>query len=143
LIPTYNNAGTLNEVIASVLTYTANILVVNDGSTDDTQKIIESYPTLLHINYLPNRGKGNALKLGFRKAHELGYDYVISIDSDGQHFAKDLPVFVDTIAQNPGALIIGARNMDQSHIPGKSTFGNKFSNFWFWVETGITLPDTQ
>ncbi len=143
LIPTYNNDGTLQSVIESVLEYTENILVVNDGSTDNTQEIIDSFTHIQHISYLPNQGKGNALKTGFRKAHEYGYEYAISIDSDGQHFAKDLPTFIETIEKNPNALVIGARNMDQSHIPGKSTFGNKFSNFWFWVETGIRLPDTQ
>lgn len=143
LIPTYNNDVTLKSVIESVLEYTDNIIVVNDGSTDNTHEILASFCSVVHISYMPNKGKGNALKTGFRSAYEYGYEYAISIDSDGQHFAKDLPMFLSIIEEKPGALIIGARNMDQSHIPGKSTFGNKFSNFWFWVETGIKLPDTQ
>lgn len=143
LIPTYNNAQTLAALIEDVSAYTLDIVVVNDGSTDNTEQILAQYPFLKIISYTPNKGKGNALKKGFRAALDYGYRYAITIDSDGQHYAKDLPKFIDAITQRPDSLIIGARNMDQAHIPGKSSFGNKFSNFWFWVETGITLPDTQ
>jgi glycosyltransferase involved in cell wall biosynthesis len=143
LIPTYNNAQTLAEVIASVAAFTQQIIVVNDGSTDNTTDILSQFPFLEVLSYTPNRGKGNALKRGFRFALELGYRYAVTIDSDGQHYAHDLPAFLHKIEEVPGSLIIGARNMDQAHIPGKSSFGNRFSNFWFWVETGIRLPDTQ
>jgi uncharacterized protein (DUF2062 family) len=65
------------------------------------------------------------------------------MDTDGQHDAADIQVFLNELDRQPGALMIGARNMDQASVPGKSSFGNKFSNFWFKVETGIKLPDTQ
>lgn len=143
LIPTYNNAQTLAAVIESVAAFTHHIIVVNDGSTDATETILHDFPFLQIISYRPNRGKGNALKEGFRYALSQHYRYAITIDSDGQHYAHDLPAFLDAAEQLPGCLIIGARNMDQAHIPGKSSFGNRFSNFWFWVETGIRLPDTQ
>ncbi|PSK89008.1 DUF2062 domain-containing protein [Taibaiella chishuiensis] len=143
LLPTYNNAQTLEAVLLSLAAYTRQIIVVNDGSTDETEAILARYPFLQIVSYTPNRGKGNALKQGFRYAWQQGYQYAISIDSDGQHYAQDLPAFLGAIKEQPGTLIIGARNMDQAHIPGKSSFGNKFSNFWFWVETGIRLPDTQ
>lgn len=143
LIPTYNNAQSLEAVLESVLEYTNQVIVVNDGSTDSTQLILKKYPFIEVLSYSPNQGKGNALKLGFRLAFEKGYKYAISIDSDGQHFAKDLPAFLTAIREYPDSIIIGARNMTQENVPGKSSFGNKFSNFWFWVETGIRLPDTQ
>lgn len=143
LIPTYNNAQTLADVITAVAAFTQQIIVVNDGSTDNTEEILGQFPFLKVLQYTPNRGKGNALRQGFRFALEQHYRYAITIDSDGQHYAHDLPVFLDAVEQLPGSLIIGARNMDQAHIPGKSSFGNRFSNFWFWVETGIRLPDTQ
>jgi uncharacterized protein (DUF2062 family) len=93
--------------------------------------------------HLIKSGKGFALRMGFRAAVEKGFDYAISIDSDGQHFAKDLLHFLEKLEYNPGALIVGARNMEQSAVPAKSSFGHRFSNFWFQVETGIKLPDTQ
>jgi len=67
----------------------------------------------------------------------------ITIDSDGQHSADDLPVFAEKLKEEPSAIIIGSRNMEKEGVPGKSSFGMKFSNFWFWVETGIRHPDTQ
>jgi len=143
LIPTYNNAGTLAAVISDVLQYTDQVIVVNDGSTDDTASLLQKFPGLQVITHPVNKGKGCALQTGFRYAFEKGYQYAISIDSDGQHFAKDLYRFLDKLSEAPNAIIIGARNMQQENVPAKSSFGNKFSSFWCKVETGITLPDTQ
>ncbi len=143
LIPTYNNEKTLKEVIKSCSDYTDNIIVVNDGSTDSTSEILATFKEMEVVSYAPNAGKGNAMKRGFRRAEKLGYDYAITIDSDGQHQAKDLPKFLDKIELEPNSIIIGARNMDQEHIPEGSQFGHKFSNFWYWAETGTRIPDTQ
>lgn len=143
LIPTYNNSGTIKEVIDDVLQYTTSIIVVNDGSTDSTEEILKQFTGITVVNYLPNKGKGIALQTGFKKAHELGYKHAITLDSDGQHYAKDVEPFLDVLEEKDNCLLIGARNMDQENVPGKSSFGNKFSNFWFWVNTGFKLPDTQ
>ncbi|MBS1598047.1 MAG: DUF2062 domain-containing protein [Bacteroidetes bacterium] len=143
IIPTFNNAGTLKQVIADVSAYTTNIIVVNDGSTDGTKNILQTFPFIQAVQYEKNVGKGWAIRQGFAKATELGYHFAITIDSDGQHFAKDLTSFIQKLETTKDAIVIGARNMDQSSVPGKSSFGNKFSNFWFKVETGIAQPDTQ
>jgi len=143
IIPTYNNDGTLAQVIDAVLAYTSNVIIINDGSTDQTNKILAAYSNLTIETQKPNQGKGQALRTGFKKAHSLGYKHAISIDSDGQHMASDLPKFLDAIEEDESCIIIGARNMNAENVPGKSSFGNKFSNFWFRVNTGIKLPDTQ
>lgn len=144
IIPTYNNASTIMAVVSSVLQYTANLIVVNDGSTDDTEQLLKTAPGITLVSYPLNKGKGFALRSGFKKAIQSGYQYAITIDSDGQHFASDLPVFIHKLQQEGESLIMGARNMDTAaNVPGKSSFGNRFSNFWYKFETGITLPDTQ
>ena len=143
LIPTYNNAGTISQVIADVQQYASDIIVVNDGSTDNTAEILTSTSGIRVIEYSPNKGKGHALKTGLRQAHEWGYQYAITIDSDGQHYADDIPVFIDRIEQCPDSLLIGSRNLTADNMPSKNTFANKFSNFWYKVETGQTLTDTQ
>lgn len=143
LIPTYNNEQTLAKVISGVLRYTDQVVVVNDGSTDSTAAILDKFQTIERVQYPVNRGKGYALRQGFKKALTLGFDYVITIDSDGQHFAEDLPLFLEKLETAPAAIIIGARNMGQASVPTKSSFGNKFSTFWFWVETGYKMQDTQ
>lgn len=143
IIPTYNNAATLAGVITDVSGYTKEIIVINDGSTDETVQLVKNFPAVQLINYPKNVGKGWALRKAFNYVIKKGYDYAITIDSDGQHFAKDLPLFFEKVKEFPNAIIIGARNMKQDSVPGGSSFGNKFSNFWFKVETGKTSTDTQ
>jgi len=144
IIPTYNNHLTLARVISGVLKYTEAVIVVNDGSTDHTAEILEEFPGLTVLQHPRNLGKGTALKNGFRKALEMGYDFAITIDSDGQHFPDDIPVFIERLNASDGnILLIGERNMAQEGVPRKSSFGNAFSNFWFWFETGVKLGDTQ
>lgn len=145
IIPTYNNCKTLQRVIDGVLQYTSAIIIVNDGATDSTSKILETYPEIQQIHIPKNKGKGNALRLGFKQAEKLDYDYAITIDSDGQHFPENILNFIEALetSDTKKLLLIGARNMEQEGVPKKSSFGNKFSNFWFWFETGIKLQDTQ
>lgn len=145
IIPTYNNHKSLQATIEGVLIVTKNVIVVNDGSTDSTAGLLQQFSQIPQIHISKNKGKGNALRQGFNLANSLGFDYAITIDSDGQHFPEDIPVFIEALekAENKNLLLIGSRNMAQEGVPKKSSFGNKFSNFWFWVETGIRLQDTQ
>ena len=143
LIPTFNNAATVGKVIEESKLYCKDIFVVNDGSTDDTAAVLESIEGINVISYMPNRGKGHALQCGLNKARECGFDYCITLDADGQHYPSEIPKFIEAVGTNPGSLIIGARNLNAENMPGKNTFANKFSNFWFKVETWQTLHDTQ
>jgi glycosyltransferase involved in cell wall biosynthesis len=145
IIPTYNNYKTLQQVIEDVLVFTEDVIVVNDGSTDSTAEILVQFPQIQQIHLSQNKGKGNALRQGFKHADSLGYRFAITIDSDGQHFPEDIPAFIEALEkeENKEILFIGSRNMTQHGVPKKSSFGNKFSNFWFWVETGTRLQDTQ
>lgn len=143
IVPTYNNEGTLKQVLASVLEYTDRVIVINDGSTDSTSQILDGFPKIARVEYPKNKGKGKALRTGFEKALSLGYDHAITIDSDGQHFASDLPLFLAQLETEKEAIIIGSRNLQQEHMPGKNTFANKFSNFWYHIETGQKAKDTQ
>lgn len=143
LIPTYNNAATVGKVIEESKLYCKDIFVVNDGSTDNTTAVLESIEGINVISYMPNRGKGHALQCGLNKARECGFDYCITLDADGQHYPSEIPKFIEAVGTNPGSLIIGARNLNAENMPGKNTFANKFSNFWFKVETWQTLHDTQ
>lgn len=144
IIPTYNNDQTVARVITDVLGYTDRVIVVNDGSTDRTAEILKEFGSRIElVSYEKNRGKGYALRQGFNAAIGKGYAYAVTIDSDGQHYADDLPKFLDAVAASPGCLVMGARNMEQDDIPGTSSFGHKFSIFWFRVETGQKISDVQ
>ncbi len=146
LVPTYNNHKTISKVLEGILLFSegGDVIVINDGSTDQTKNVLESFGSkIIVLDHFPNVGKGFSLRKGFDEAIRLGFEHAITIDSDGQHFPQDIPKFLDASMEEPNSLIMGARNMKQDDVPGKSSFGNKFSNFWFWLETGISLPDTQ
>lgn len=144
IIPTYNNEKTIVSVIEETLAYTRAIIVVNDGSTDATAALLSAYEQRICVLHVPtNRGKGFALRTAFNAACRQGYAYAITIDSDGQHATRDYERFLEQLSAHANAVIIGARNMEQDSVPGKSNFGRKFSNFWFTVETGHTISDTQ
>lgn len=143
MIPTYNNAATLLSVIDGVRKYCADIIVVNDGCTDGTAELLKSCTGIDVLEFSRNKGKGIALKRGFKYAQKKGFTYALTIDSDGQHMPEDIEKFVDKIERHPGCIVIGARNMTVDNVPKKSSFGRKFSNFWFRFETGKKVPDTQ
>ncbi|MBT4478492.1 MAG: DUF2062 domain-containing protein [Flavobacteriales bacterium] len=144
IIPTYNNDKTLERILKEVLVICKDVIVVNDGSNDETANILNSFSEKIAIiTHKENKGKGKSLRDAFNKALNKEFDYAITIDSDGQHYPEDINLFVDVIKNHPDSVIVGARNMNQVSVPKKSSFGNKFSNFWFWIETGLSLSDTQ
>ncbi|MDR1405664.1 MAG: DUF2062 domain-containing protein [Prevotellaceae bacterium] len=143
IIPAYNNAKTLEQVVAGVKQYAASVIVVNDGSTDATAQILQAIPDITVLTLPKNTGKGHALQTGFQHASDSGFRYAITIDGDGQHYPSDIPRFIEAMEHEYGALVIGSRKLQQENMPGKNTFANKFSNFWVWLETGKRLDDTQ
>lgn len=144
IVPTYNNAGTVGKVVEDVQRYCADVLVVNDGSTDQTEETLAGLSEKVTVvTYHPNRGKGHALVEGFRRAGQMGYTHAITIDADGQHFADDIPLFLAELEKDGSGIVVGSRNLTEENMPRQNTFANRFSNFWFHLQTGINLPDTQ
>lgn len=151
LVPTYDNAGTIVDVVRRSLEQCDDVIVVCDGCTDGSVSLLENMalPPSAHgrpdIVVLPeNRGKGAALRAGFRHALARGFSYAITLDGDGQHFPEDIPLMLQANRDNPGALIVGARRgLDKADRSGASKFANSFSNFWFALQTGHRLRDTQ
>ena len=145
VIPTYNNGGTIGCVVAGALEQCRDVIVVNDGSTDATAGILDGLARegLTVVTLDRNKGKGAALKAGFRKAIAMGFAYAITLDGDGQHYPEDIATMLQANQEHPGALILGSRIMDGADRSKGSSFANRFSNFWLWVQTGCRLDDTQ
>ncbi|MBO7249571.1 MAG: glycosyltransferase family 2 protein, partial [Bacteroidales bacterium] len=145
IIPTYNNGGTILDVVSRAMAECQDVIVVCDGCTDNTLEILSGMADKPHILDLKrNQGKGTALKEGFRYALAQGFAYAITLDGDGQHFPEDIPVLLKANQTHPGALIVGERKDLESADRSKgSKFANKFSNFWFAIQTGHYLNDTQ
>lgn len=142
IIPTYNHGSMVRKVVVNGLQYIPDILIVVDGATDKTLERLQDLPIKI-LHFSKNRGKGAALKMGFQEAEQLGWDYAITMDSDGQHKAEDIPKFIEAIRQNPDTIIIGDRDMASPDIPSSSKFGKNFTNFWLKVETEIDIADGQ
>jgi len=144
VIPTYDNGGTIAKVVTETLQYCEDVIVVNDGSIDDTNEKLKPLSDKIRILTHPmNWGKGVALRNGFDLAKELEFKYVITLDADGQHFPSDIPAFVESIENNEGALIVGAKKNQAEGVQNKKSFADRFSNFWYKLETGVKLEDTQ
>ncbi len=132
------------HVVAETLQYCQDVIVVMDGCTDSTaQQLAPLASQITLVSYGRNHGKGYALREGFREALRQGFAYAITLDSDGQHLPADIPLFLDANLRHPGALIVGERDLKGADRPGGATFANHFSNFWFFVQTGHWLCDTQ
>ena len=140
VIPSYNNGGTVVEVVRGVLRQGLSVIVVDDGSTDGTADALKDLPVHV-LRHTRNRGKGRALKTGLEEARRQGYRFALTLDADGQHDPGDIPALVAAAGER--TLVIGSRNLTAEGMPSGNTFANRFSNFWFTVQTGRKLPDTQ
>jgi len=142
VIPSYNHGGTLRRVLCGAAECFP-VIVVDDGSTDGTGGLLAGADCAAVVRHPVNRGKGAALLSGFKRATSLGYTHAVTIDADGQHSATDIPALVEAATDEPEAFIIGVRNIAAAGAPAKRQTANTISNFWFRVETGIALGDTQ
>ena len=143
VIPTFNNDKTLEKVLREVLQVTGDVIVINDGSTDNTLGILRQFPSVITVSYARNKGKGYALRKGFEEALKEGFRYAVTLDSDGQHYARDIQAFIAKVEEFPDSLIVGTRTLPKDRLKRGSGFANRFSNFWFSFISGVSLPDTQ
>lgn len=147
VIPTYQNTKTLLKVVADVHRVVDTVFVVDDGSNDGTAALLDKAtgnerPEKV-LTHPKNCGKGAALKTGLTYARQQGFRYAVTVDADGQHRADDIPALLKAVEEEPDALAIGSRGLQHENMPAKSTFANRFSNFWFALQTLQRLPDTQ
>ncbi len=139
LIPAYNEAGRITPVIQQALAFLP-VLVVDDGSSDETAQQAQQAGAQV-ISYQPNKGKGVALKTGIRCALDDAYDFVITLDSDGQHDPQEIPLFIKAFDHKRSDLIIGRRNF--SKMPPTRRLANTLGTKLFSWATRKTIHDNQ
>ncbi len=140
LLPAYNEAAHLEKVLTEVKKYIGDILVVDDGSKDETAAIAKkSGVELLSRGY--NCGKGQSLRDGYAWALEKGFDAVIMLDSDGQHDPARIPDFAAKFRASQPHLIIGARNYKE--MPLRRRIPNMIGKALFSASVGKNIPDNQ
>jgi len=143
VIPVFNHGKQVRKVVEKALRIGPPVIVVNDGSTDDTPQILVAASGVTVIHHKENRGKGAALLTGFAEASRLA-DWAITIDADGQHDPEDIPSLIKAIPDGQRPLVIGKRSgMEQENVPWTSLWGRRFSNFWVWASCGRWLSDSQ
>ncbi len=143
IIPVYNHALRIGDVIKKSLKLNMPIFVVNDGSTDSTYDKIMSINGIYALHNHKNRGKGAAITTGFAEAVKVA-DWAITIDADGQHNPEDALKMIQAIPENERPIVVGMREgMMEKEVPWTSRFGRKFSNFWVLFSGGPKMTDSQ
>lgn len=142
VVPCLNEALAIRGLLEGVLAHCRDVIVIDDGSTDDTAAIVAQMPVTL-IRHPERRGKGEALRAGFREALKRGASGVLTMDGDGQHDPADIPRILAAARRFPGAMIIGARMLEREHQPAGRRRANDFADWGISWGCGRPVADTQ
>ena len=142
VIPCFNEAGRIGPVIVGVQRHLSRVIVVDDGSTDATPKEADRAGAEV-IRQGANRGKGFALRAGWRHARRLGFTWGLSLDGDGQHAAEDIPEFFACAERTSARLIVGNRMGQGGAMPWLRRWANRWMSRCLSDMTGAALPDSQ
>jgi len=142
LIPAYNEARTIGQIVAKARKVMDSVVVVDDGSRDATAQIAHDAGALV-IKHKVNSGKGAALRTGFQHVLDHGYDAVITMDSDGQHDVDDIPRFLKAFSNSLPGIILGSRMHDIYTMPAVRKCTNKFTSYVGSLLSHQKLEDSQ
>jgi glycosyltransferase involved in cell wall biosynthesis len=144
VIPAFNEAQIIQAVIKEIQSVGyQNIIVIDDGSTDDTQKKAAELIGERALRHKINRGKGGATKTGIEAAKLLDAEIIITIDGDGQHDPKDIEKLITPIIKNHCDVVLGTRLIDPLGMPRYKIIANHIGNFFTWLLFGLWVTDSQ
>jgi uncharacterized protein (DUF2062 family) len=145
--PSHNNAGTLADVVGRARAQDLPLIVVDDGSTDDTASILAALRGadggVTVLTHPRNRGKAAALMTGFAAASDAGYTHAVTIDTDGQLDPEQIPTLLSLARRTPHGLVIGQRDENTEGYPAKNRLGRRVSNLFVWMQCGVRVADSQ
>lgn len=147
IIPVYNHAAVLRDIVADLVNYNLPVFLIDDGSSPSCREKIDSICAELSDIHLVTRatngGKGAAVKDGLRAAFKSGFSHALQIDADGQHDRTDVPRFLREAASYPEALVYGYPIYDAS-VPRHRLYGRYITSLWVWINTlSFELRDTM
>lgn len=142
VVPAYMEQRMIGEVVSCIKKYAETVVVIDDGSPDRTAAEAEKAGAIV-VRHEHNKGKGAALATGFRYALEQGFDFLITMDGDGQHDPSDIPGFVRIYLETGVPVLIGNRMNNTTTMPLVRKLTNMFISWRLSRETGRFIPDTQ
>ncbi|HEY6084692.1 MAG TPA: glycosyltransferase, partial [Nitrospira sp.] len=142
VIPAYNEASTIREVVARTLEFVPRVIVVDDGSSDNTAAACHNLPVMM-LRQSRNLGKAAALWRGMQCALERNATTIITLDGDGQHDPEDIPALIAKHRYDPLAIVIGSRLHNARRIPWARYMANRVANFWISWAAGQPIDDSQ
>ena len=149
IIPAYNEGRVIRGVVDRIKkeiidsNNTMDILVVNDGSSDNTRQECEKIRKIIIVNHPINMGSGAATKTGLEYAKRNNYELAVTVDADGQHSVKDLIKVISKLKNDNFDLVIGSRLLNTEGMPSHRVFGNKLLNIVTRILFGISVTDSQ
>lgn len=141
IVPCYNAEKFIDDTLVDIKRYSKNILVVDDGSTDKSYDVMKKVKGIKILRHKHNKGKGAALRTGFKYAIEKKYDAVITIDADGQHKASDIPKFAAKAPEFD--IVVGSRMHNVRNMPLRRILANSISSFIVSLKCRQRIPDSQ
>ena len=142
VIPCFNESASIAALVSAVHGHLPRVLVVDDGSTDDTGAVARAAGAMV-IRHERNQGKGAALRTGLACALEQGCEWAVTLDGDGQHAPEDLPALFRRAQRTNALLVIGNRMEEAQKIPWLRRQVNRWMSRQLSRHAGIRLPDTQ
>lgn len=142
VIPAYNEAKTIRTIAERVLTHIDKVIVIDDGSTDETISELAGLPITV-LRHARNQGKANSLLRGFAAAQSFDVDAILTLDADTQHNPDDIPKFLSEMKAHPNHLIIGARQLNTEHAPALRRNANRIADFFLSWAAGQRIVDSQ
>jgi glycosyltransferase involved in cell wall biosynthesis len=142
LLPVYNEAPSIKALLTDISNYGIKTLVVDDGSVDGSTTILKEIGTDA-IYFEKNRGKGYALRKGFKRLLSEGYDWILIMDADGQHLPEEIDKFVNKAMSTDCDLISGNRLDNPEGMPPIRILANKFMSWLVGKIAGVEVKDCQ
>ena len=142
VIPCYNEEITIGSIVIRARRYVDRILVVDDGSSDDTARTARQAGAVV-ISHKKNKGKSSGIKTGFRYALDNGFDYVVTIDGDGQHNPDEIPALLENVVNNGNDISIGLRYGNTTEMPKWRRVGKRVLDYATSFGNGGYVTDSQ